>query len=209
MTRRAVLLDFNGTLSDDEPIMCAIFQELFAERGRPLARETYFAELAGHSDLEIVETWLGVEDPGLVAEKVERYRARAADGSTVRDESREAVRVAAADARVAVVTGAARAEVEAVLSAARIDRLISATVTADEVERGKPDPEGYLRALGLLGVEAPEAVAFEDSKPGIDSARAAGIRCVAVRGTLPPEQLAGADEIVESLGADAIRAALA
>jgi beta-phosphoglucomutase len=209
MPARAVLFDFNGTLSDDEPIVCAIFQELFAERGRPLSTETYFSELAGTSDPEIVRAWLGADDPLLIAEKVARYRARVEDGSTVYEPAREAVRAAAAEAAVGVVSGATREEIAPALTAAGLDGLVAATVTADDISHGKPDPEGYLRALELLGAKARETVAFEDSEPGIDAARAAGIRCVAVLGTLPPERLARADAIIERLDAQAVREALA
>jgi beta-phosphoglucomutase len=209
MPARAVLFDFNGTLSDDEPIVCAIFQELFAERGRPLSTETYFSELAGTSDPEIVRAWLGAEDPALVAEKVERYRARVKDGSTLYEPARDAVRAAAAEAAVAVVSGATRAEIAPALTAAGLDKHISATVTVDDVSRGKPDPEGYLTALELLGAGPEGSVAFEDSEPGIEAALAAGIRCVAVLGTLPRERLVRADAIVERLDANAVREALA
>jgi beta-phosphoglucomutase len=209
MASRAVLFDFNGTLSDDEPIVCAIFQELFAERGRPLTTETYFSELAGTSDPEIVRAWLGADDPALVAEKVARYRARVADGSTVYEPAREAVRAAAADAAVAVVSGATRAEIGPALTAAGLDEVIAATVTVDDVSRSKPDPEGYLIALELLGARPDGSVAFEDSEPGIEAALAAGVRCVAVLGTLPRERLARADAIVERLDAAAVRKVLA
>ena len=209
MASRAVLFDFNGTLSDDEPIVCAIFQELFAERGRPLSTETYFSELAGTSDPEIVRAWLGAEDPALVAEKVERYRARVEDGSTVYEPARGAVRAAAAKAAVAVVSGATRAEIAPALTAAGLDEVISATVTMDDVSRGKPDPEGYLIALELLGAGADGSIAFEDSEPGIEAALAAGLQCLAVLGTLPRERLARADGIVERLDAEAVREALA
>ncbi len=204
-----MLFDFNGTLSDDEPIVCEIFQELFAARGRPLCAETYFAELAGHSDPEIVRDWLGTEEPALVAEKVARYRERVGDGSTLGEAARDAVRAAATTAGVGVVSGATRFEIKPALAAAGLDELISATVTADHIVHGKPDPEGYLRALELLGVQAQEAVAFEDSEPGVDAAVAAGLRCIAVLGALPPERLARADEIVERLDAQVVRSALA
>src|SRR5215203_4326211 len=133
MPARAVLFDFNGTLSDDEPIVCAIFQELFAERGRPLSAETYFSELAGTSDPEIVRAWLGAEDRALVAEKAARYRARVQDGSTLHAPVREAVRAAAAEATVAVVSGATRAEIAPALTAAGLDEVIGTTVTVDDV----------------------------------------------------------------------------
>ena len=62
---RAVIFDFNGTLSDDEPVLCAIFTELFAEHGRPLTEREYYDELAGLSDPEIVRTWLGRDHPAV------------------------------------------------------------------------------------------------------------------------------------------------
>ena len=88
MTARAVLFDFNGTLSDDEPILCAIFQELFAEHGRPLSVQEYYDELAGLSDPEIVFTWLGRDHPhvdAVIAERVARYRAAVSDGSSIHE----------------------------------------------------------------------------------------------------------------------------
>ena len=209
MASRAVLFDFNGTLSDDERIMCGIFQALFAEKGKPLTEQEYFGELVGLSDPEVVSAWLGEDDPALVGEKIARYRERVADGSTVTEGAREAVRVAADGASVAVVSGAARSEIQPVLDAAGIAGLVTTIVAAEDIENGKPDPEGYLLALELLGAEAGDAVAFEDSEPGVDAARAAGIHCVAVLGTLPRERLARADAIVKRLDADAVREALA
>ena len=209
MPARAVLFDFNGTLSDDEGIMCEIFQALFAEKGKPLTEREYFGELVGLSDAEVVSAWLGEDDPALVGEKIARYRERVADGSTVTEDARAAVRVAADRASVAVVSGAARSEIQPVLDAAGIAGLVSTIVAADDIENGKPDPEGYLLALDLLGAEPADAVAFEDSEPGVDAARAAGIHCVAVLGTLPRERLARADAIVKQLDADVVREALA
>ena len=90
----SVLFDFNGTISDDEPLLCAIFQELFADAGKPLDEDEYFDRLAGLSDAEIVIEWLGQPDPAVVDRKIARYRERAADGSTVDDETRRAAAAA-------------------------------------------------------------------------------------------------------------------
>jgi HAD superfamily hydrolase (TIGR01509 family) len=195
----ALLFDFNGTLSDDEHIQCEIYQEIFAEAGKPLGKAQYFAELAGLSDPEIVRTWLGEERPELVAERVSRYQARAADGSTVGPAAREAVRYAAKRAQLAIVSGAARVEIESVLTAAGLAPLVSLVVAADDVEAGKPDPAGYIRALELLDRRPDEAVAFEDSEAGVVAAKAAGLHCVAVEGTTELDRLAAADEIVGAL----------
>jgi beta-phosphoglucomutase len=203
---RAVIFDFNGTLSQDEPILLEIFQELFAMHGKPLSAREYFDRLAGLSDPEIVRTWLGRDDPAVddvVRERVERYRARVADGSTVPAHVREAVRRAAARLPVAVVSGAARAEIEPVLEATGLAPQIGAVVAAEDVEHGKPHPDGYLRALQLLdrGLEARDVLVFEDTEAGVAAAKAAGMRCVGILGTLAPERLAAADELAERLDA--------
>src|SRR4051794_17997277 len=94
---RAVLFDFNGTLSDDEPVLFGIYAELCSEEGRPLTERDYYDRLAGLSDRAIFAGWLGADHPGidrLVAERVARYRARVADGSTVGEAVRAAVRYA-------------------------------------------------------------------------------------------------------------------
>ena len=210
MLARALIFDFNGTLSDDEPILCEIFGELFAARGKPMSAQEYFDEVAGLSDPEIVRTWLGRDYPdvdAIVEERIRRYRAAVADGSSIPDEAREAVRYAAARVPVAIVSGAAREEIEPVLEAAGLAETIGTVVPADDVSRGKPDPEGYVRALELLdgGIEAREVVAIEDTEAGVAAAKGAGMRCLAVLGTLAPERLRAADEIVEQVDLELVR----
>jgi len=204
LSPRAVIFDFNGTLSHDEPILCEIFCELFAEHGRPLSAQEYFDQLAGLSDPEIVRTWLGRDHPAveeMIEERIARYRAAVSDGSTVPDDVREAVRYAAGRVPVAVVSGAARAEIDPVVEAAGLAGLLAAIVAAEDVAAGKPDPAGYLRALELLdsGLEASAVLVFEDTEAGIASAKAAGMQCLAVLGTLAPERLAAADGIVPAI----------
>jgi len=70
-------------------------------------------------------------------------------------------------------------------------------ITSEEVTRGKPDPEGFLLAARLLGVEAAKCVVFEDAPPGIAAGMAAGARVVALPTTQPRERLAGATVIIE------------
>ena len=204
MPVRAVIFDFNGTLSHDEPILCEIYSDLFAEYGRPLSAQEYFDELAGLSDPEIVRTWLGRDHPSVdevIRQRIARYRERVADGSSVPGQVREAVRYAAARVHVGVVSGAARAEIVPVIQAAGLAAWVGPIVAAEDVAQGKPHPAGYLRALTLLdgGVDASEVFVFEDTEAGIASAKAAGIRCIAVLGTLAPERLAAADEIVPAI----------
>jgi beta-phosphoglucomutase len=202
MGPRAVVFDFNGTLSHDEPVLCEIFMELFAEHGSPLSAQEYFDRLAGLSDPEIVRTWLGREHPAVddvIAERIRRYRAAVGDGSTVPADVRAAVRYAAERVPVGIVSGAARDEIEPVVEAAGLGGCFDFVVPAEDVERGKPYPDGYVRAHELLGpdVEAGDVLVVEDTEAGVAAAKGAGMRCLAVLGTLAPERLVAADEIVE------------
>ena len=203
MPPTAVIFDFNGTLSDDEPVLCEIFMRLFAEHGRPMSAQEYFDQLAGLSDPEIVTAWLGEDHPAVrevVDERVRLYRAAAADGSTIHEHVREAVRYAAERVLLAICSGAARAEIEPVVEAAGIAGCFRAVVSSDDVVHGKPDPEGYRNALELLEVDPAGAVVFEDTEAGIASARGAGVsRVLAMRGTLDPHRLAEADELIDRL----------
>jgi beta-phosphoglucomutase len=206
----AIIFDFNGTLSDDEPIMCEIFIELFAEHGKPLSAQEYFDQLAGLSDPEIVRTWLGKDHPDIdevIGERINRYRAAVGDGSSIHEHVREAVRFAAGRVPLAICSGAARAEIEPVVEAAGLAEYFRAIVTSDDVVHGKPDPEGYLNTLRLLG-NPNDVLVFEDTEAGIASARAAGLRVIAKLGTLDPRRLREADELVDRIDVELMRRCL-
>jgi HAD superfamily hydrolase (TIGR01509 family) len=199
---QAICFDLNGTISNDEELYYEIFSELFAREGRPVSRDEYFGRLVGHVDGDLVRLWLGEEYPHvdrMLAERLERFLALAADGRTVSPGVRRAVLAAAEAAPVAIVSGAFRVEVEAILAGAGLDGVASAVVGFEDTPRSKPHPDPYLKALELLGLDASSAVAVEDTAVGIASARAAGIRCVAVLGSQHEDALGGADEIAPKL----------
>jgi beta-phosphoglucomutase len=208
----AVVFDFNGTLSDDEPVLCDIFMRLFAEHGKPMSAQEYFDRLAGLSDPEIVRTWLGNDHrdvQAVIDERVNRYRAAVADGSSVHEHAREAVHYAAGRVPLAICSGAARAEIEPVVDASGLASYFQTIVSSDDVVHGKPDPEGYTKTLGILGIDPADALVFEDTEAGIASARSAGVgRVLAMRGTLEPHRLANADELIDRIDVDLMRRCL-
>ena len=208
MPIRAVIFDFNGTLSQDEPVLCRIYRELFAEYGNPISDQDYYERLSGLAEHAIAEICLGPGDPRIPAfirERIGRYRATVADGSTVTEPTREAVRFAGERARLAVVSGAARDEIVPVVAAAGLGELLAIVVADDDVAHGKPDPEGYLLALEALGAAPWETLVLEDTEAGIASAKAAGTRVVALLGTQAPERLAEADEVIETIDVPLLR----
>jgi len=205
---RAVVFDFNGTISDDEPLLAELFVHIFGEIGIDVTEERYYGEFAGYSDPEIVErilTEAGRHDPALAKSLLDRraelYLARAGAGETVHPQVAACVREIADRVPVAVASGAVRVEVEAVLEGSGLRPLLATVVTADDVTHGKPDPEGYLIALDRLGLRGSDALSFEDTHFGVMAALAAGMRCVGVGSTMPAERLrdAGAAAVVASL----------
>jgi beta-phosphoglucomutase len=106
------------------------------------------------------------------------------------------------------VSGALRDEIEGALRQEGIERSFKHVITAEDVERGKPDPEGYVLAMTAINGEPPlpsrlihphECVAIEDSPAGIEAAAAAGLRTVGVAQTYNADALGNADLVVESL----------
>ena len=144
MTRtvtRAVVFDFNGTLSDDEPILCDIFVQLFAEHGKPLSAQEYFDQLAGLSDPEIVRTWLGRDHPDVNAVIVSFEAGAIALVRQLRPRMRTVQHVAFVPMRVAAARGCwavgmenARATPRAFARAERLG-LATTVYTVNEPER--------------------------------------------------------------------------
>jgi beta-phosphoglucomutase len=197
--RRGVIFDFNGTLSDDEPILLEIFTEIFAERlGRTLTTDEYYSNLAGLSDREIIATIVEESTPdndALVEElltiRAERYLDKVTAHPPIKPGTVALVsRLAAAAVPIAVVTGAQRSEVRHVLRSSAVGQHIEVVVTEEDVSRGKPDPEGFLTGARLLNRQPQDILVFEDSVPGVLAAHAARMRCIAVAAGGPTAALA-------------------
>ena len=196
---QAVVFDFNGTLSDDEPVLARVYEELFGELGHPLTPDEYFEQLAGHTDEEMFKRWLGASSDELIRERVRRYNELVSDGSTVHEDVRVAVRWAADRMPVAVVSAALRDEIEPVLAASGLRGLFSLVLSQDDVTRGKPDPQPYLLAAERLGLPPHELLVFEDTDVGVASAKAAGARVAGLTRTLGAERMAAADVLVDRI----------
>ncbi len=205
----AVIFDFNGTLSDDEPILFRIFSELFDEHlDWAMTQDDYNRHLLGHSDREIVEKALEITGTGgrdvedLLELRKRRYRELVADDNPIQPDTVHLVRLLAEhQVPLAIVTGAQREDVQAVLTNSPVGEFITVVVAEEDVARGKPDPEGFLAGAAQLGCHPSDVVVFEDSVPGVRGALAAGMRCIAV-GVEPSEALiAVAPAIVPRLSA--------
>jgi len=207
--RRGVIFDFNGTLSDDEPLLLRIYTDMFLEHLQwTLTPRHYYARLAGCSDREIID--IVVEEFGdgdqalasrLLHERQQRYCRLVEQRSPIAPGTVELVQLLHDQhVPIGIVTGAPRTEVDFVLACSAITDLFTVTITDEDVANGKPDPEGYLAGAHKLAVDPAHLLAFEDSVPGVRAARAAGMRCLAVEGTRPRAVLESeADAVVARL----------
>ena len=208
----AVIFDFNGTLSDDEPILFRIFSELFGEHlNWDLTQQDYDRHLLGHSDREIVEKALeitgadGHDVDALLDLRKHRYRDLVADDNPIRPDTVRLVQLLADhEVPMAIVTGAQRDDVQAVLSTSPVGELIRVVVAEEDVARGKPDPEGFLSGAAHIGCAPDQIVVFEDSVPGVRGALAAGMGCIAVAVEPSDELAVVAPAMVPQLSVDIV-----
>jgi beta-phosphoglucomutase len=207
MAFEAILWDMNGVLLDDESHQWEAFKRVLAEREVSVTDEE-FERYCGVTEIECFSMALGMaRDHPSVRACMDRRRAvyREIMGGRLPfyAGAREAVEGAAGRGMVqAIASGACREEVEAVAEALG-NHYFRAIVAAEDVTRGKPDPEGYLKAARRAGVSPERCLVVEDSIHGIEAALAAGMRCVAVAHTLPADRLARAHRVAASL-ADAL-----
>ena len=196
---RAVLFDFNGILVDDESVHERLFARVLDEEGVVLEAGRYRSELLGYDDrgaFRVVLESAGRSAAGpylarLIARKASYYRdaVRAAPHPWFAGAAELAGDCVGAGLTVAIVSGALRDEIENALAAAGLRRLFKFVLAAEDVERGKPDPEGYRQALEGLNGRSPlperlihghEVVAIEDSPQGLIAARDAGLSTLGV-----------------------------
>ncbi len=180
---RALLFDWDGTLFDNHHFNYVALAHGLSRHGITIT-EDWFHENSGFSARGIVEA--AKRESGSDAEVDDILRARDDYANARLDEiaaveSVHAVLHNPGDRKVGVVTGSNRSNIEGLLRLHRIDDRVDTIVTRDELERGKPSPEGYLLAMRRLGIDAGEVLVYEDSDQGIEAALAAGADVVDVR----------------------------
>jgi HAD superfamily hydrolase (TIGR01509 family) len=202
----AVVFDLDGLLLDSEQVWDAEREQLTRERGGRW-HDRAQSDMMGMSSLEwsrYMHEQLGLAEPPeeINAEVVRRMEARYRERLPLLPGAVEAVERLAGRWPLGLATSSNRQLIDLALELAGIERLFRATVSSEEVARGKPAPDVYLEAARRLGVEASSAAAVEDSHNGILAARAAGMRVIAVPNPhFPPnpEAVAEADVVLRSL----------
>jgi beta-phosphoglucomutase len=217
---RAIVFDFDGVIANSEPLHFAAFRDVLAKEGVELDRREYYGVYLGFDDLQMFQSigadrgraWDGAAIDALARRKAVRLEELERGGSILFPGAALAIRQAASVMPIAIASGARGDEIKRVLDRENLSSCFHAVVSADDTPASKPAPDPYLRALALLApafdgrLEARDCAAVEDSRWGLDSARAAGMWTVGVAQTYPPEELGGADLVIASIADLDVRA---
>jgi HAD superfamily hydrolase (TIGR01509 family) len=203
---QAVVFDMDGVLIQSEEVWDEVREAYVRERGGRYDAEVQRA-MMGMSSVEwsrYLHDTAGVPEPPdeINDEVVQRMLAAYRDHLPLIPGAVAAVRRVAARWPLGLASSSNRPLIDAVLDVTGLAECFAATVSSEEVSRGKPAPDVYLEAARRLGVDAYRCAAVEDSHGGIRAAKAAGMRVVAFPNpTYPPddEALAQADVVVRSL----------
>ena len=204
---KALLFDIDGTLADTDPIHLAAFNRVLGPHGHVFDHARFGKELQGFSNASIGERFLAQQPPerrAIILDEKERVFRELVSGQIKPVPGLMALldRADSAGVPVVAVTNAPRPNAELLLTGLGITQRFKAVVIGDELAHGKPHPLPYLEGLRLAGALAHAALAFEDSRSGIQSATAAGIATIGMRTGLSHADLVGAGAIASAKAFD-------
>ena len=191
----AVLFDLDGVLVESRVATERVWLDWALKNG--IDEVALRSAMHGVRSADVIRALRPDLDALVESEGVERRQAEDVDGLAAIPGAVAAMRALKGD-RIAVVTSGTRPLALARLAAVGIEPP-AVMVFADDVARGKPDPEGYLTAVRRLGTDPAEALVVEDAPPGVEAAKAAGAATVGVTSTHTRAELAAADVVIGSL----------
>lgn len=208
MKPAAFLFDLDGTLVDTEALWTEAIVEWLADRGAQTTVEEIAPVVFGHSWLDIQAT-LHERFPALPKTGAEEdantlcpYYARRAvnPASQIIPGAVDFLRKVSRIAPCVIVSGSPHDDVVQAAELCGVENLLRFVLGAEDYGRGKPAPDGYLKAASLLEVDASECVVVEDSTAGVQAGRAAGMRVIGVdRNQRAPQDFAGCEWLVHDL----------
>ncbi|MBW8056688.1 MAG: HAD family phosphatase [candidate division NC10 bacterium] len=211
---RAIIFDFDGVIVDTERFHFQALQRVLEEEQIRLSWEEYTQTYLAMDDKNCFRTALARHGrsltPGMVEELSERkaghFLTAVPNAVTLFPGVEDIIRQAETKHPLAIASGALREEIELILGNVGLREFFRVVVAAEDVVKGKPDPEAYITALARLNrliagkpVKPSECLVIEDSRHGVAAATGAGMRCLAVANSYPPEELAAAHLVVKSL----------
>lgn len=200
---KAVIFDMDGVITNTMPYHFRAWKTALAQEGIAVTEHDIYSREGQRGIHSVIEIFTAYEKPFTQAKaktilthkealfkKIVKTRFIAGARRFLRDLHRRGF-------RLALVTGTSRHELRRILPAS-LYNLFAIIVTGTDVQNGKPHPEPYRKAVKQLNVFLHQTIAIENAPFGIRSAKAAGLRCLALETSLPKKYLKAADEIFKS-----------
>ncbi len=217
--KRAFIFDMDGTIVDNMSFHTAAWIAFFQRRGQDIDPDAFFLATAGRHGHEVMRAYLGehlrdAEVEQLICEKEALYRdLYAPHRKTVAGFDQLVALARAPGVALAVASAAPTANIDFTLDGLDLRRHFGVVVGAADVARGKPNPDVFLLAAERCGVAPEHCIVFEDAPLGVEAARRAGMRAVALTTTLPAAAFDQFDNVIHisndfsALSIDALLAA--
>ena len=211
---KAVIFDFDGVISDSEPCHFSAANKVLEDFGIQISEEDYYAEYLSYTDYEMFEAigekykndYKGLSIEKLIEQKAVFFKEAIRQTDHLIEGIPQFIKKLKKEKmRIAIYSGACLADIKIMLSGSAIENCFDVIVSADDVEKGKPDPEGYLTVLTRINeisdaeISAKQCVVIEDSHWGIVAAKKAGMRVIAVTNSYSADELTEADLRVDSV----------
>ncbi len=212
---RAVIFDFDGVIVDSEMLHLEAFNIALAPYGIQITKEQYYKEMLGLTDADLFKAIIesaankefvkaGINE--LLAKKRDAFESLIKTKCRVIAGVREFLDILKANKiPAAICSGAMLGEIETILNVNNLRKYFEIIVSAEQVKRGKPFPDGFLLTLQKLNQKnRPEilpahCVVIEDSQWGLTAAQDAGMKTIAVTNSYDAEELSSADNVIETL----------
>lgn len=199
---RALIFDLDGVIVDSHPVHKRAWKAFFASRGKDFSDEELEFVVEGRKREDILRHFLGelteqqIRDYG--AQKEALFRNSAAELKPVAGIERFLGEIAAAGLAAALASSASRLRVEYMLQQLGFAERFETIVTGDDVTQGKPDPKIFQLAAAQIGIQPHNILVCEDAVNGVQAAKSAGMKCLAIaaNGRGPVLRNAGADKVV-------------
>ena len=213
MTLEGVVFDFDGVIANSEPLHLRVYQILLGQEGVPFSASEYYERYLGLDDVGVFEALArdkgldiaGDQMTALVARKTEIFQRLVREGDVLFDGAHGCLTTVSAAVPVAIASGALRHEIEQILDGAGLRALVPVIVAAGETPRGKPAPDPYVKAVDLMSrrvgrrIAPSRVVAIEDSRAGLQAARAAGLRTLGLATSYPAAGLPEAERVMANI----------
>lgn len=205
MNNWAALFDWDGVIVDSAAEHERSWELLAGEEGLYLPEDHFLRGFGMRNEVIIPELLEWTQEPDAIhrlsRRKEELYRALIREnGVTILPGVRSYLdRLRSLGVRSCVASSTHRANIETIIEVAGLQGYFTGMVTSEDVSRGKPDPEVFLKAAAVLGQSPSDCVVFEDAHHGVEAGKAAGMFVVGVLTTHPGGVLKGADRLVNRL----------